>query len=207
MANLKKMRERGRVSPLVRFAWRSWVPLAGLLQHFVFWLYPIALKKSGKMNQNNLSQSLISIGLLAITYTALFHFFPNTINFHNLWLSFVLYLIMTELVNLPHHVMMPTFKTTESRNRLSAWEQHITTRSCHYPFGLAFLTLNFNYHIEHHYFPSLPWYRLPALRRLIKPHLGHDYTEVVGIGWNLQNRTRSASDIVLPEIHHPLLKG
>lgn len=205
MANLKKMRDRGRVSPLVRFAWRSWVPLAALLQHFVFWGYPLHLWKTGKLNRGNLAQSLISIGFLAATYTALGLLFPAQISLSALWPSLLLYLVVTELVNLPHHVMMPTFMTTPARNRLHAWEQHVTTRSCYYPYGLAFLTLNFNLHIEHHFFPSLPWYRLPRLRALLKPALGEGYTEVIGIGWNLQNRSRDAGDIVLPQIPHPLL--
>ncbi len=206
MANLKKMREKKQVSWIVRFAWRSWVPLAGLLQHFVFWLYPLTMFKNGKLNKKNFMQSSFSIVWLAVIYYGLFHIFPDTINFSNLWLSFLFYLIMTELVNLPHHVMLPTFNTTEKRNKLHPWEQHVTTRSCHYPLGLAqVLTLNFNYHIEHHFFPNLPWYRLKKLRSIIKPMLEADYNEVTGIQWNLKNRSRSADDIVLPEIPHRLL--
>lgn len=31
--------------------------------------------------------------------------------------------------------------------------------------------LNSNYHLEHHYFPGVPFYRLPALQRLLTPFL------------------------------------
>ena len=49
-------------------------------------------------------------------------------------------------------------------SRLPIWEQYRATRSCYYPPGVSeLLVLNFNFHIEHHLFPDLPWY--PAARR------------------------------------------
>ena len=36
---------------------------------------------------------------------------------------------------------------------------------------VSFLLLNENYHLEHHLFPEVPSYNLPALRRLIAPRL------------------------------------
>jgi fatty acid desaturase len=206
MANLKKMREQKKVSWLVNFAWRSWIPLAALLQHFVFWLYPLTMWETGKMNMKSFLQSLFSVGLIASFYYLAFTLFPNVVNLQNLWPSLIMYLMVTELVNLPHHVNLPTFHTSEKRNKLHPWEQNVTTRSCHYPYGLsALFTLNFSYHTEHHFFPNLPWYRLPHLRSILKPKLAGDYNEVIGIGWNLANRSRDANDIVLPEIQHPIL--
>ncbi|MCL6509116.1 MAG: fatty acid desaturase, partial [Anaerolineae bacterium] len=32
-----------------------------------------------------------------------------------------------------------------------------------------FAFLNSNYHLEHHYFPGVPFYRLPALQRALRP--------------------------------------
>ena len=32
-----------------------------------------------------------------------------------------------------------------------------------------FAYLNSNYHLEHHYFPGVPFYRLPALQRALTP--------------------------------------
>ena len=34
-----------------------------------------------------------------------------------------------------------------------------------------FLYLNMNYHVEHHIFPTVPYYHLPALHREIKAYL------------------------------------
>lgn len=33
----------------------------------------------------------------------------------------------------------------------------------------SFLNINLNYHLEHHLFPGVPWYNLPALHRLLQP--------------------------------------
>ncbi len=32
-----------------------------------------------------------------------------------------------------------------------------------------FVFLNSNYHLEHHYFPGVPFYRLPELQRALTP--------------------------------------
>jgi acyl-lipid omega-6 desaturase (Delta-12 desaturase) len=207
MAKLKQIRETGSAPTIARFAWRSWIPLAALMQHIVFWSYPSVLWKKEKRQRYALLQSCFSIVFLATAYFVLFALFPETINFSNLWLSFVLYLVVTELVNLPHHVMMPTFHDSEARSKLNYWQQNATTRTCYYPYGFSWLTLNFNLHIEHHFFPSLPWYRLPQVRDLIKPLLADEYKELRGIGWNLKNRSRDVNDILLPEIPLPNLQS
>jgi fatty acid desaturase len=58
------------------------------------------------------------------------------------------------------------------------------------------LVLNFNFHIEHHLFPNLPWYRLRAARRLIKPTLGVGYRRARGLGWLMRERKRNLVDVL-----------
>ena len=36
-------------------------------------------------------------------------------------------------------------------------------------------------------------------RALVKPALGDEYHEVIGIGWNIKNRARSATEVFLKE--------
>ena len=56
-----------------------------------------------------------------------------------------------------------------------------------------FVFLNSNYHLEHHYFPGVPFYRLPALQRALRPFYArhgmrwHGYSGLV-YGWLVQNR-------------------
>ena len=56
-----------------------------------------------------------------------------------------------------------------------------------------FAFLNSNYHLEHHYFPGVPFYRLPALQRALVPFFErrglrwHSYTDLV-YGWLVRNQ-------------------
>ena len=56
-----------------------------------------------------------------------------------------------------------------------------------------FAYLNSNYHLEHHYFPGVPFYRLPALQRALTPFFEHKqmrwmtYGRLV-YGWLVENR-------------------
>jgi len=99
---------------------------------------------------------------------------------------------MEELVNLPHHVGLPAVG-----GRLPPWEQHRVTRSCHYPRGLSeLIVLNFNFHVEHHLFPSLPWFRLRRARALVQRSLAGQYEEWAGASWNLHHRARPLETLV-----------
>lgn len=56
-----------------------------------------------------------------------------------------------------------------------------------------FWFLNSNYHLEHHYFPGVPFYRLPALQRLLGPFYARrgirsrGYADLVR-GWIVENQ-------------------
>ncbi len=56
-----------------------------------------------------------------------------------------------------------------------------------------FAFLNSNFHLEHHYFPGVPFYNLPALQRLLVPFYAQrgipwrGYSELV-YGWLVRNR-------------------
>ncbi|MFN8058881.1 MAG: fatty acid desaturase [Vicinamibacterales bacterium] len=61
----------------------------------------------------------------------------------------------------------------------------------HWFWDLAFL--NSNYHLEHHYFPGVPFYRLPALQRALRPFYaarGMYWQSYAGLlyGWFVLNR-------------------
>jgi fatty acid desaturase len=56
-----------------------------------------------------------------------------------------------------------------------------------------FVFLNSNYHLEHHYFPGVPFYRLPALQRALTPFYarrGMRWRTYPGLvyGWLFENR-------------------
>ena len=56
-----------------------------------------------------------------------------------------------------------------------------------------FLFLNSNYHLEHHYFPGVPFYRLPRLQRTLIPfyerrHMRWQHYGRLVYGWLVENR-------------------
>jgi fatty acid desaturase len=183
LKSLRAWRDRG-VPWFVRASWRTWIPMGALLQHVVYLTYPIAMSRAGEMTRPKLVRSLVSLLWMPAGIVGLHLLAPDIVRFSNIAPAVGLYLVAEELVNIPHHVDMSTFET-----KLPAWEQHRATRSCYYPRGVSeLLVLNFNFHIEHHLFPSLPWYRLRKARDLVRAQLGDDYQEAIGIRWNLMHR-------------------
>jgi omega-6 fatty acid desaturase (delta-12 desaturase) len=157
----------------------------------VYLSYPLVMWRAGEMSARKAVRSVASLLWLAAAYALLNALVPE-LSWSNVILAIVIYLVVEELVNLPHHVDMSTFE-----HKLPLWEQHRATRSCYYPPVVSeLLVLNFNFHIEHHWYPTLPWYRLRKARALVRSALGEAYEEAVGIAWNLKHRTRDLQAIV-----------
>lgn len=190
--NVRKWRAAGRVPWIIRACWRSWIPLAALSQHFVYWAYPLTLLKEDRAL---VIRCAVSVAVLPLSYFGLYWLAPDLFRAGNVALAFVLYLFAAELVNVPHHV--DQFRFSE---RLALWDQWKASRSCYYPVLISeLLVLNFNFHVEHHMFPALPWFRLRKARTLVRAALGSNYQEAVGVRWNLQNRSRDMESLLLPK--------
>jgi len=188
--NVELWRERKHVPWLIRVAWRSWIPIAALSQHVVFWSYPLVLWREDRAK---FGVGMLSVLLLPVSYALLYYAWPTVFRPASFAGAFVLYLFAEELVNLPHHADLYVFK-----ERLPLWEQWKATRSCYYPPLVSeFFVLNFNFHVEHHLYPSLPWYRLRSARSLVRAALGPDYLEGVGISWNLAHRSRDIEHVII----------
>lgn len=208
MRLLEKMKIAKKIPFLYKTAWHVWLPLPAAAQHILFWFYPLRAYKEGVKEKHFLLKSVFSSAFILSAYVLLAWSFPEWFTLKNFGLAIFFYFILTEVINLPHHMNVPVFYSDEKRERLLPWEQHVTTRSCHYPGFLSeCVALNFNLHIEHHYFPNLPWYKLKAVRAILKPALGSEYTEVSDWGWNIKSRVKPAEDIILKDVPHPLLNS
>lgn len=197
LAAVKRMRRIGRVPLVACAAFRLWIPLSALAQHVVLWSYPLRAIRDQRLERRDLYRCLFSIAWLALVYAVVI----EVIGWHGvarLAPSIVAYLLLVELVNLPHHLGMAMFHDDPPGRRLAPRDQHQVTRSCRYPAPIAVgLALNFNHHIEHHAIPTLPWYRLSAARRGLAPLLEGQATEEVGIGWNLEYRRKGLSAAIM----------
>jgi fatty acid desaturase len=189
--NLHLWRSTGRVPTFAKVAWRSWVPVVALSQLVVFATYPLALRAPDERPKR--IRCAGSVAFMAVAFGIIAAAVLVTGLTFNVLPALVLYLFITELVNLPHHADFPGHG-----RKLAVREQHVIARSCVYPPVVSeVLMLNFNLHTEHHLFPKLPWYRLKKARRLAKPLLGDAYHERIGIGWNVEHRTRDLEDVLL----------
>lgn len=187
---LRRWRASRRVPWLMRVAWRTWIPLGAVINHLVLWTHPLLAARTATSSQ--LRRLVLSTVWLLVAYLALHHSWPALFRIGNFAPAIVVYLIAVELVNLPHHADL---RTTD--RRLALWEQGHSTRTCYYPpFVSEFLVLNFNFHIEHHLFPTLPWYRLRRARALVMPALGAGYQQAVGIDWNLKRRSKDIAEVL-----------
>ena len=62
---------------------------------------------------------------------------------------------------------------------------------------VRFFMCNENYHLEHHLYPGIPWYRLPSAHRLLEPELRRRGAPFI----------RSYTSFVIQFIRHSLKRG
>jgi fatty acid desaturase len=203
LKNLRRARETGKLPPFTKFAWRSWIPLAGFLQQIVFWFYPLDLYRTPgvdprRKNRALLSSSFSVLWLLA-AYVSLGWILHGRLSLISILPSLILYFAMTEMVNLPHHLGTATVEDLgRGGATLAPWEQHLTTRSCAYVPEIIsqVITLNFNYHTEHHLLPRVSWWQLPEVKRQALPLLGDEYQVARGLSWTIENRQAGLEHVV-----------
>jgi fatty acid desaturase len=124
---------------------------------------------------------------LVFVYSLFSLVLPRYFHLSNVGLAILFYGILWELFSTPQHLGLPYF---EGRPTLK--EHAETTRSTLFPSAIETgLFLNFGLHIEHHFFPNLPWHELKKARILIKEALKEDYKDVIGGIWNSKVRSQS----------------
>jgi acyl-lipid omega-6 desaturase (Delta-12 desaturase) len=170
--------------------WKSWLPLVALLQYGVFWLSSlrVALRETPSI------ATVLSLVVPPLVWCGMLFWLPTTFVLAGLVPGLGLYLLMAEVVNLPHHLELPQYR---GETKLPLWEQHRIARTCLYPKWFAEnVVLNFNYHLEHHLYPSLSWYHLAEIHELLRSELGTAYNTDPKFSWILKNRPRSLAVVM-----------
>lgn len=181
---------------LVKKCWKLWLPIAEFFQTLVYWFYPLVLISQKKMKTKLLKESIFSSLLLIGVYAYLFFVHHDLFNFWNFAPAVALYMIIQEMISLPHHMGLPMAKYEDIGRKFFFWEQHHFARSCHFLFPISeLLMLNFNFHTEHHFFPKLPWFRLRQAEKLIHPELKQDYNEIDKFDWSFDNRKKEVTEV------------
>lgn len=176
---------------LSRF-WQIWIPLLAIMQYGVF--YVLAAKVF--LAKRDSFKVLVSLVAPIFFWGVALAVLPTHFSLTILLPAFFVYMIAVEVVNFPHHLQLPQH---QGETRFAAWEQYKTARTCTYPKWFARLVvLNFNYHVEHHMFPDVPWYHLNKLHARIAPILRNEYNTDEQFAWIAANRPKHLSAVVQP---------
>lgn len=183
-----------KIQNFLTHCWRIWFPILGILQHLVFWT--ISIKKG--FTRNISLKSALSLTWPLAFWSTVFLTLPTSMLMMFVVPGVFLYLVLTEFVNLPHHLRLPQ-RTGE--DRLQIWNQHESARSCVYPAWMEkYITLNFNYHTEHHMFPDLSWYQLKEVHSILKEKLGAEMNLDAQFDWTRKHRTEVLSYVLAKDI-------
>lgn len=176
---------------LLTVCWRLWVPTLAVLQYVLFWV--LSFRKT--IQDKSIISILRLIGPI-LFWTAVFALSSSKMIYLGLVPGMLLYFIAVEVVNFPHHLQLPM---TEGEMRYPIWQQYKSSRTCIYPRWFArFFVLNFNYHVEHHMFPDIPWHMLDQIHDLVRAELGTDLNLDTNLSWILQNRSKSLLEVIEP---------
>jgi acyl-lipid omega-6 desaturase (Delta-12 desaturase) len=178
-----------KAEKILNFCWKNWIPAVAFLQNLVFW--HLSIKNTLRKKRTAHLVSVLFPLALAVLVTVLV---PASLLFQVVIPALLGYLVMIDVVNLPHHLQLPMIR---GENKLSVWEQHSISRTCLYPqWVAAHIALNFNYHTEHHLFPDAPWYYLPKLHNLVHTELGTSHNIDQAFQWILENRPKGILQVI-----------
>jgi len=184
--------EPTRVTKVISFFWRSWIPALAIMQEYVFWF--VCTTRFLQEKPFKISR-FMSLAFPILTWASIFYFAGPNLTLSVFIPSFLIYLVMVEVINLPHHLGLPQNK---GEVKMALWDQYLAARSCAYPWVLShFVFLNFNYHAEHHLYPNLPWTQLAALSEKLRHEL-ENYNLCIGNQWIQDNRRRAIEDVLKP---------
>jgi fatty acid desaturase len=195
-AHLLKLQDGNTAVNLVfKIVWKLWLPVPWIKFVFqVFWGYP--LTQLAVSNWSNGVKSFMSVVGCASPHIALIWIVGIPRYIVLIGPTMVLYYILFENMNMPQHTGLFPYLSSEVPGPLPYREQDEITRSTLLPRSLSvLLAYNFNLHIEHHMFPSVPWYFLHSVRRLIAGNGICNYHEAKFLSFMVRLRKSDPLDI------------
>lgn len=159
---IKILQQNAGLYRMLCLCWHYWLPVP-LAHHIItnYWLYPLSMFKQGK----GLWRSWFSLFLMLLPHGIALLLAPL------LYLIYVvpallIGLVWLDLLTMPLHLELAI---APRKIPLPYRQHHQVTRNLRLPGAISFLLLhNFNLHVEHHWFPDVPWYRLPRIQQVLK---------------------------------------
>ena len=166
---------------VVDFAWKYWIPIFVISFYIRSFWNPLFTLQFAPTKKKKAFQ-IFCLFFMILPYLVLYYFFGV-----GFLLPFLVSTFFTLFVSDPFLLSQHTyferkyFKENESHSTIPPRRQDEYTRELIFPPLVSnFVFMNFNYHVIHHYFPSLPAYRLSNLADSV-PRIPHrlDWTEWV----------------------------
>jgi omega-6 fatty acid desaturase (delta-12 desaturase) len=163
---------------LMGIIWRGWIPLPFMA--FViktYWLY--ALREFRKGHTSTGWKAVGSMAFAVVPHV-LAIVFLGALKYLTIYgPMFVLFYLQFENMYIPQHSKLFPYVSQLRRKPIPYYEQDTITRSTYLPrFLSVVLGYYHNLHTEHHLFPTVPWYRLPLVKRKLAAAGDVDYKEV-----------------------------
>ncbi|NQZ22069.1 MAG: fatty acid desaturase [Colwellia sp.] len=183
---------------LFRLVWWLCIPIPSIQLIFtVFWAYPF--KALIKHDHSEAKKGLFSILICLLPHAILLATFGGKAYFIYVLPIIICFFIWFETINFTHHSGLFPF-TSKTRNKpIPLHEQDSVTRSStFFTFGSTLLCYNFNFHTEHHYFPTVPWHNLPKVTQLMQEFpKNKDYNDVSFLAFSAYLRTKDPVDLYI----------
>jgi acyl-lipid omega-6 desaturase (Delta-12 desaturase) len=186
MKIIKMFRDTGaKPTALQEFAWRWWLPYLAFRQQIVFWQK--SFENLNRRQTQTVSAELCGMIVYIVICAGVFGL-GVTLG------AMLLNLILIELINFPHHMGL---EQGGGQDKLVPMEQYRIARSVVYKNWFSrFALLNFNYHVEHHLFPTLPWHQLEHAHILLRSSLGDKFNLSYGNGWLKDSRKMTFLEVL-----------
>lgn len=189
---LKSAKAKKKLPMIMHIGWRSFLPIGVFFLHLVYWSYPLKLMRMKSKNKYMLWNCALSVALLAATYYVLHAFTPQLFSITNFLPAIFIYGVLWELLSTPQHIGLPS-----TLHKPDLQDHANTTRSTSFPLWIEkYLFLNFGLHVEHHFFPALPWHELKKVQSIIAPMLNDQYKLVQGGIWNVKTRRQNMASFL-----------
>lgn len=125
----------------------------------VFGFYRVGPVNAFRVKSKERRDILVEYFVVTVVFGVAFLLVPFLIMLHVWILPALVAIPLTNVRTLAEHVLTP------ATNRWTATRTVVSNRF------VSFFMCNLNFHIEHHLFPAVPWYRLPRLHRLLAEDL------------------------------------
>jgi acyl-lipid omega-6 desaturase (Delta-12 desaturase) len=199
LAALLEIKRSPKLQALFSLFWKLWLPI-GFIKHLivVFWIHP--LQKSRQQ----------PIQFYKILLSACLTSFPHLVLL--IWLGIPQYLMLfapmflvfcfwNEIVQVSFHVGLNPVLSQYRPKPFPYPEQDVFTRDIVMPSFLSVLLgYNFYLHLEHHLFPTAPWYRLPLIQHKLHQLSGVSYNKVELVSHTLKTRSQDPKTLLIDSL-------